>query len=327
MTRARVVVTRQPPGAVVEILREVASVWVFPENRAIPRAELLDRVRDADGLYCMLTDRIDRELLDAAGRLEAISQMAVGVDNIDLAACTARGIPVGYTPEVLTETTADTAFGLLITAARRFREGLEDVVEGRWGEWDPMALVGQDIAGSTLGIVGLGRIGQAIARRGAGFGMRMLYTKRSRDRRAEETLGVEYRTLRDLLSEADHVVVVTSFHAGTHHLIDRDALAAMKPTATLVNAARGPIVDTDALVEALAGGKIAAAGLDVTDPEPIPADHPLVALPNCFIVPHIGSATVRTRVQMAERAASNLAAALEGRRMPYCANREVYEAR
>ena len=311
----------------MEILREVASVWVFPENRAIPRAELLDRVRDADGLYCMLTDRIDRELLDAAGRLEAISQMAVGVDNIDLAACTARGIPVGYTPEVLTETTADTAFGLLITAARRFREGLEDVVEGRWGEWDPMALVGQDIAGSTLGIVGLGRIGQAIARRGAGFGMRMLYTKRSRDRSAEETLGVEYRTLRDLLSEADHVVVVTSFHAGTHHLIDRDALAAMKPTATLVNAARGPIVDTDALVEALAGGKIAAAGLDVTDPEPIPADHPLVALPNCFIVPHIGSATVRTRVQMAERAASNLAAALEGRRMPYCANREVYEAR
>ena len=326
MTGARVVVTRRPPGAVVEMLRAVAAVWVFPENRAIPRAELLARTHDADGLYCMLTDRIDTELLDAAGRLEAISQMAVGVDNIDLAACTARGIPVGYTPDVLTETTADTAFGLLITAARRFREGLEDVVEGRWGEWDPMALVGQDIAGSTLGIVGLGRIGQAVARRGAGFGMRMLYTKRSRDHRAEEILGVEYRTLPELLAEADHVVVVTSFHAGTHHLIDRDALAAMKPTATLVNAARGPVVDTDALVEALAVGKIAAAGLDVTDPEPIPADHPLVALPNCFIVPHIGSATVRTRVRMAERAAANLVAALEGRRMPYCANPEAYDA-
>ncbi len=327
MSGAHVVVTRRPPGAVVEMLGAVAAVWVFPENRAIPRAELLAKARDADGLYCMLTDRIDAELLDAAGRLEAISQMAVGVDNIDLAACTARGIPVGYTPDVLTETTADTAFGLLITAARRFREGLEDVVEGRWGEWDPMALVGQDIAGSTLGIVGLGRIGQAVARRGAGFGMRMLYTKRSRDRSAEEMLGVEYRTLPELLADADHVVVVTSFHPGTHRLIDRDALAAMKPTATLVNAARGPVVDTDALVEALAGGTIAAAGLDVTDPEPIPADHPLVALPNCFIVPHIGSATVRTRILMAERAATNLVAALEGRRMPYCANPEVYEAR
>ena len=327
MTGAHVVVTRRPPGAVVEMLREVATVWVFPENRAIPRAELLARTREADGLYSMLTDRIDTELLDAAGRLDAISQMAVGVDNIDLAACTARGIPVGYTPDVLTETTADTAFGLLITAARRFREGLEDVLQGRWGEWDPMALVGQDIAGSTLGIVGLGRIGQAVARRGAGFGMRLLYTKRCRDQRAEETLGVEYRTLPELLAEADHVVVVTSFHAGTYHLIDRDALAAMKPTATLVNAARGPVVDTDALVDALAGGTIAAAGLDVTDPEPIPADHPLVALPNCFIVPHIGSATVRTRVRMAERAATNLVAALAGRQMPYCANPEVYEAR
>ena len=157
--------------------------------------------------------------------------------------------------------------------------------------------------------------------------MQMLYTKRSRDRSAEEMLGVEYRTLPELLAEADHVVVVTSFHPGTHHLIDRDALAAMKPTATLVNAARGPVVDTDALVEALVGGTIAAAGLDVTDPEPIPADHPLVALPNCFIVPHIGSATVRTRILMAERAAANLVAALEGRRMPHCANPEVYEAR
>ena len=231
---------------------------------------------------------------------------------------------MGNTPDVLTETTADTAFGLLIAAARRFREGFEDVVAGRWGEWDPMALVGWDINGSTLGIVGLGRIGQAVARRGAGFGMRTIYTKRRRDRRAEAELGVEYRTLPQLLAEADHVVVLTSLHAGTHHLIDRAALAAMKPTATLVNAARGPVVDTDALVEALANGTIAAAGLDVTDPEPMSADHPLVALPNCFIVPHIGSATVRTRIRMAERAATNLVAALEGRRMPYCANPEVY---
>ncbi|MDE0644146.1 MAG: D-glycerate dehydrogenase [bacterium] len=321
----QVVVTRRPPGKAVEMLGEVASVWAFPKNRVISSSELADRARRADGLYCMLTDRIDRRFLENAPRLRAISQMAVGVDNIDLAAATARGIPVGNTPDVLTETTADTAFGLLIAAARRFREGYEEVVDGSWGEWDPMGLVGQDISGTTLGIVGLGRIGQAIARRAVGFGMRILYTKRSRDHQVEKELGVEYRTLSELLGEADHVVVVTSLHAGTHHLIDREALAMMKPTATLVNAARGPVVDTEALVEALTDHTIGAAGLDVTDPEPIPADHPLVALPNCFIVPHIGSASVRTRIRMAERAAQNLVAALENRKMPYCANPEVYD--
>ena len=319
-----VVVTRKPPGAIVEMLREVADVWMWPENRAIPRIELLGRVGDAEGLYCMLTDGIDAALLEAAPRLSAISQMAVGVDNVDLAACTARGIPVGHTPDVLTETTADTAFGLLIAAARRFREGMEDVVEGRWGEWDPVALVGRDLHGSTLGIVGLGRIGRAVARRAAGFRMRVLYSKRSRDRAAEARLGVEFRSFEALLAESDHVVVLTSLNPGTHRLIDRAALSAMRPTATLVNASRGQVVDTGALVEALSDGTIAAAGLDVTDPEPMPPDHPLVSLPNCFIVPHIGSATVRTRILMAERAAENLIAALNGERMPYCANPEVY---
>ena len=324
MPAPQVVVTRKPPGAIVERLEPWADVWVWPENRAIPRGELLERVRDADGLYCMLTDRIDSALLAAAPRLWAISQMAVGVDNVDLVACTARGIPVGHTPDVLTETTADTAFGLLIAAARRFREGMEDVVAGRWGEWDPVALVGRDLHRSTLGIVGLGRIGRAVARRAAGFGMRVLYNKRSRDHDAEETLGVEFRTFEAVLAESDHVVVLTSLNPGTHRLIDRRALAAMKPTATLVNASRGQVVDTDALVEALSEGTIAAAGLDVTDPEPMPPDHPLVSLRNCFIVPHIGSATVRTRILMAERAAENLGAALRGDRMPHCANPEVY---
>ena len=322
----QVVITRKPPGAVVEILRSVADVWMWPENRAIPRDELIGRVRAADGLYCMLTDPIDIGLLEAAPGLGAISQMAVGVDNIDLAACTARGIPVGHTPDVLTETTADATFGLLIAAARRFREGMEDVVEGRWGEWDPMGMVGRDLHGSTLGIVGLGRIGQAVARRAAGFGMRVLYNKRSRDRAAEDRLGVEFRSFEALLAESDHVVVLTSLNPGTWQLIDQAALAAMKPTATLVNASRGQVVDTDALVEALSNGVIAAAGLDVTDPEPILPDHPLVSLPNCFIVPHIGSATVRTRILMAERAAANLVAALRGDRMPHCANPDVYPA-
>ena len=299
---------------------------MWPENRAMPRPELLAVVPDAVGLYCMLTDGIDSEMLDRAPRLAAISQMAVGVDNVDIDACTTRGIPVGHTPDVLTETTADTAFGLLIAAARRFREGMEDVVEGRWREWDPLALVGWDLHGSTLGIVGLGRIGQAVARRAAGFRMKVLYNKRTRDRAAESQLGVEFRPFKALLSESDHVVVLTSLNPGTHCLIDSDALAVMKPTATLVNASRGQVVDTDALVQALTDRRIAAAGLDVTDPEPIPPEHPLVALPNCFIVPHIGSATVKTRVLMAERAAENLLAALAGERMPYCANPEVYRS-
>ena len=326
MPTPKVVVTRRPPGAIVEKLKPVANVWMWPDNRAMPRGELLDRVRDAEGLYCMLTDGIDAELLEAAPRLGAVSQMAVGVDNVDVAACTTRGIPVGHTPDVLTETTADAAFGLLIAAARRFREGMEDVLEGRWGEWDPVALVGHDLHGSTLGIVGLGRIGRAVACRAAGFRMRVLYNKRTRDRSAENTLGIEFRLFEGLLAESDHVVVLTSLNAGTHRLIDREALSVMKPTATLVNASRGQVVDTDALVEALSCGRIASAGLDVTDPEPMPPDHPLVSLPNCFIVPHIGSATVRTRILMAERAAENLIAALDGKRMPYCANPEVYTA-
>ena len=319
-----VVITREPPGSVVDSLRMKADIWMWPENRVMPKPELFARVEEAAGLYCMLTDSIDSELLDAAPRLAAISQMAVGVDNVDVAACTARGIPVGHTPDVLTETTADTAFGLLVAAARRFREGMEDVVEGRWGEWDPLALVGWDLHGSTLGIVGLGRIGRAVARRAAGFGMTVLYNKRTRDHAAESELGVEFRSFEALLEEADHVVVLTSLNSGTFRLIDAAALDRMKPTATLVNAARGPVVDTAALVQALTRQRIAAAGLDVTDPEPIPPDHPLVSLPNCFIVPHIGSATVRTRILMAERAADNLVAALAGEPMPYCVNPEVY---
>ena len=326
MTLPRVLITRRPPGSVVEALGSETEAWMWPDNRAMPRSELLAQVCEADGLYCMLTDGIDSELLDAAPRLTAVSQMAVGVDNVDLEACTARRIPVGHTPDVLTETTADAAFGLLIAAARRFREGMEDVVEGRWGEWDPLGLVGWDLHDSTLGIVGLGRIGRAVARRASGFRMRMLYTKRTRDPAAERELGVEFRSFEALLAESDHVIVLTSLNSGTHRLIDGDALARMKPTATLVNASRGQVVDTDALVQALAERRIAAAGLDVTDPEPMPPEHPLVSLPNCLVVPHIGSATVRTRILMAERAAENLLAALGGERMPYCANPEVYRS-
>lgn len=323
----RIVVTRRPPGQAVEWLHHIGDVWTWEENRPIDRAVLLERVADATGLYCMLTDRIDRELLDAAPNLIAISQMAVGVDNIDLAECTARGIPVGHTPGVLTETTADLAFGLMIAAARRLGEARDYVRDGRWTQWEPDLLLGYDLHGTTVGIIGLGRIGQAFARRAAGFGMRIVYTQRHQNAEAERDLGVTYRNLEQLLAESDHVVVLCALTEETRGLIDADALGSMKRTATLVNAARGPIVDTQALTEALAEGVIAAAGLDVTDPEPIPADHPLVALSNCFIVPHIGSASVRTRVHMAEMAAANLIAGLNGERMPHCANPEVYERR
>ena len=322
----RVAVTRRTFRVVEEMLEPVGPVWIWPEDRPIPRGELLARAGEAEGLLVMLTDRIDRELLEAAPRLRAVSQMAVGVDNIDLDACSERAIPVGHTPDVLTETTADVAFGLLIAAARRFKEGMAQVAAGEWGEWDPGGMLGYDLHGSTLGIIGLGRIGQAVARRAAGFGMRIIYNRRRRDEEAEARLGAEFRSLPDLCGEADHVVVLVGLTADTRHLIDRDALRRMKPTATLVNASRGPVVDAEALAEALAEGTIAAAGLDVTDPEPIPADHPLVAAPNCLIVPHIGSATVRTRTRMAEMAAQNLTAALTGRRMPRCANPGVYPA-
>ncbi len=325
MSRQRIVVTRRPPGQAVEWLRQIGDVWMWEENRPIDRAELVTRAAGATGLYCMLTDRIDEELLDAAPTLRAISQMAVGVDNIDLVACTARGIPVGHTPGVLTETTADLAFGLMLAAARRLGEARDHVREGRWTQWEPDLLLGHDLHGTTVGIIGLGRIGRAFARRAAGFGMRILYTKRQPDPEAERELGVEYRTLEQLLAQSDHVVVLCALTDETRGLIDAAALARMKPTATLVNAARGPIVDAQALTEALAEGVISAAGLDVTDPEPIPVDHPLVKLSNCFIVPHIGSASVRTRIHMAEMAAANLIAGLNGERMSHCANPEVYE--
>ncbi|MBT8166474.1 MAG: D-glycerate dehydrogenase, partial [Acidimicrobiia bacterium] len=231
---------------------------------------------------------------------------------------------VGHTPDVLNETTADTAFALLMAATRRLGEGRDYVRAGEWQRWEPELLLGHDVHGSTLGIIGLGRVGQAIARRGLGFGMRVLYTARRRRPEAEASLGVVYRDLDGLLAESDHVVVATPLTPETTHLIDAAALGRMKPTATLVNISRGGTVDSDALAVALQSGEIAAAGLDVTDPEPIPAGHPLVGLANCFIVPHLGSSSRATRDAMADLAAANLLAGLTGERLPECANPEVY---
>lgn len=313
----RIVVTRRPPGNALEMLEAAGDVWVWKEDRPIPREVLEEQAPRANALYTMLNDRIDRALIDNAKRLVVISNMAVGVDNIDREACEERGIPVGHTPDVLTETTADTAFGLMIAAARRFRGGLEHVRRGRWTErWEPRLLWGQDVHGSTLGIIGLGRIGRAVARRAGGFRMRVLYTAPNRHPLAEADLGTKYVTLPELLEESDHIIIAAPLTEQTEGLIDAAALRAMKPTATLVNISRGPIVDSEALVVALRTGEIAAAGLDVIDPEPPPADHTLIHLENCFILPHMGSSTERTRSAMAELAAENVIAGLRGELLP-----------
>jgi glyoxylate reductase len=264
----------------------------------------------------MLTDRIDAELLDAAPDLIVVSTMAVGVDNIDIGACRERGVLIGHTPDVLTDATADLAWALLMASSRRIGEGIDHVRDGLWGRWRPDALLGMDVSHTTVGIIGMGRIGAAVARRAKGFSMDIVYASRSAHPIIEEETGARRMPLEALLAVGDHVVVCVSLDDETRGLIDADALARMQPTANLVNVARGAVVDTDALYDALTAGTIRCAALDVTDPEPIPPDHPLVSLPNCLIVPHVGSATERTRIAMADLAADNLIAAITDRPMP-----------
>jgi len=322
-----VYVTRRIPEVGLEMIRSACQVRLWEGEMPPPKEVLLQEVVDCDGLLCLLTDPMDAETIAAGQRLRVISQMAVGVDNVDLPAATARGIPVGHTPGVLTEATADMAFALLMAAARRIPEGVEKVRAGRWRTWEPLALLGADVWGATLGIVGLGRIGTAVARRAQGFEMRVLYHDRVRNLEREAELGLTYASLDDLLAQADFVSLHCPLTPETHHLIGEQALRRMKPRGILINTSRGPVVDMGALVRALREGWIAAAALDVTDPEPLPPDHPLASLPNCIVVPHIASATVTARGRMATMAAQNLLAGLRGERLPYCANPEVYGKR
>ncbi len=322
----RVVASRRLPGTALDRLAAETDLWVWPERAPAPRAVILDKVRAAAGLLRTGDVAVDAALLDAAPGLRVISSYSVGLDGIAVDECTRRGILVGHTPDVLTETTADVAFGLLIAAARRFKEGLDLVRSGEWTYWYPDMLLGEDVHSATIGIVGLGRIGKAVARRAAGFGMRILYHDHRRRPDDEARLGAAYRaTLPALLAESDHVVLTVPLTPETHHLIDADALAVMKPTAVLVNASRGPVVDPGALAAALRAGTIAAAALDVTEPEPLPADHPLVGLPNCTILPHLGSASRATRIAMADLAVANLLAGLSRRPMPAGANPAALE--
>jgi glyoxylate reductase len=303
---SRILVTRDLPFEALDRLRAQhdVDVWEHPEPPA--PEQLRERVAEVEGLLTMLTERVDEALLDAAPRLQAIANLAVGTDNIDLDAAAKRGIAVGNTPGVLTDTTADLAFALLLAVARRLPEGEKEVRDGAWGPWQPAHALGADVAGATLGIVGWGRIGQAMARRGEGFGMEVVHSSRSSG-----------LPLYELLERADFVSLHTPLTPQTRHLIDAPALALMKPTAFLINTARGGVVDQAALRDALMARRIAGAGLDVTDPEPLPADDPLLDAPNLLVVPHIGSATVRTRERMAAMAADNLLAALAGRPMPH----------
>ncbi|MCY7419060.1 MAG: D-glycerate dehydrogenase [Chloroflexi bacterium] len=318
MNRARVFVTRRIPEAGLRLLLEAAEVDVWEGELPPPRDELLRRVAGVDGLLALLTDRVDDELLDAAGpQLKVVSNFAVGYDNIDVAACARRGIPVGNTPGVLTEATADLAMTLLLAVARRITESNTFVRDDRWVTWGPLLLLGKDVSGATLGIVGFGRIGREVARRARGFGMRVIYTGRSRAPEAiESELGATFVDFDSLLAQSDFVSVHVSLSAETRHLIDAAALAKMRPGSVLINTARGPVVDQAALTDSLRSGHLWGAGLDVTDPEPMRADDPLVNMPNCLIVPHVASATERTRDKMAEKAARNLLAGLRGDPLP-----------
>jgi lactate dehydrogenase-like 2-hydroxyacid dehydrogenase len=300
---------------------------LWPDDLPPDRDELLRRVQGVDGLVTLLTDRVDAELLDAAGpQLKVVSNMAVGFDNLDVPELTRRRIPAGNTPGVLTETTADLAFALLMAAARRLDEGSRYVRSDQWQTWGPMLLMGIDVHGATLGIVGFGRIGREMARRGAGFGMRILYHDVHPATPEEEAeLGGATRVeLDQLLAEADFVTLHVNLTDETRHLINPATLAQMKSSAVLVNTSRGPVVDQAALHDALRDGRIFAAALDVTDPEPMRADDPLLTLDNCLVVPHIASASRATRGQMAAIAAANLLAGLHGERLPNPVNPEVY---
>ena len=322
----KVYVTRRIPESGIKLLQKTCEVEIWDSDDVVPRDTFLQAVSDKDAVLCLLTEKVDAETLDVAKNVKIFANMAVGFDNIDVDECTRRGIIASNTPGVLTDTTADFAFTLLMAAARRIREGHEFVHAGKWETWGPLLLMGQDIHHATLGLIGLGRIGAEMARRGQGFSMRMIYNDVVRREDLEEELGLEYADFDTVLKESDFVSVHVPYMPATHHLISTEQLAMMKQSAILINSARGAIVDPQALYTALKSGEIWAAGLDVTEPEPIPMDDPLLTLDNCLIAPHIASASFNTRSDMSELAANNILAALSGNRPPTILNPEVIGA-
>jgi lactate dehydrogenase-like 2-hydroxyacid dehydrogenase len=314
MSKPRVFVTRFILESGLNLIRDFCDADIWPDELPPSRQAILEHVHGTDGLLCLLTDQIDAGIMEAAGpRLKVISSFSVGIDNVDVAAASERGIPVGNTPGVLTDATADMAFALLLAAGRRIVEGAQGVRTGRWKTWGPAFMLGADLAGATLGIVGFGRIGRAVARRAGGFGMRIIFSDASQ---AAPEPGVDATqvSLDTLLREADFISLHTPLTEETRGLINADTLGRMKRTAVLINTSRGPVVDQQALYDALVSKCIFAAGLDVTVPEPLPVEHPLLTLENCLIVPHIASASWRTRERMSLMAAENLIAGLKGER-------------
>lgn len=321
--RPKILITGRLPDEVLYTLKQRFEVEANLEDRPMDRERVLQAMADKEGFVSLVGDSIDIELLDSAPRLRMIAQMAVGYDNVDLAAATARGIPVSNTPDVLTDATADLTFALILALSRRIVELDGRVRRGEFKFWAPMLFLGRDVTGKTLGIVGFGRIGQAVAQRAKGFRMRVLYSDpRKIDTVHEQELNAEYVDLGRLLREADFVCVHVSLSQETRHLIGKAELALMKPMAYLINAARGPVVDEEALVEALRSGSIAGAGLDVYENEPA-LEPGLVELENVVLLPHVGSATLETRIKMASLAAENLCAGLEGGVPPNLLNPEV----
>jgi glyoxylate reductase len=304
---ARCFVTRRLPGSALARLQAAHEVEVWEERLPAAADELVRHAADAEGLLTLLTDRVDEALIEACPRLRAISNYAVGYDNIDIDAANRRGIAVGNTPDVLTDATADLTFALLMAAARKLPEAIRAVEEGDWLTWEPARYLGAAVHGATLGIIGMGRIGRAVAKRAEGFEMRVIGAG-SGD------------PIEELLAESDFVSLHLPLTPATHHLIDSEALRRMRPTAILINTARGGIVDPAALKAALEDGTIAGAALDVTDPEPLAPDDPLLGAPNLIVTPHIGSATRAARERMAELAVENLLAGLDGRPLPHQAN-------
>lgn len=326
MPKPKVFVTRIIRDKGLDLVKDFCDADIWPHDLPPSRADLLERVRGVEGILSLLTDKIDAEVMDAAGpQLRVISNHAVGFDNIDIPAATARGIPVGNTPEILTDATADFAFALMMAAGRRVVEGERMVRAGRWKTWGPSTLLGVDFKGATLGLVGFGRIGKGMARRAAGFDMRVIYYDPiDQPDPGLHAAPVDFETL---LHESDFISLHTPLTPETHHLINAETLSKMKPNAVLVNTARGPVIDLDALYHALKEKRIFAAGLDVTEPEPLAPDHPLLTLDNVVVCPHIASASTSTRDKMALMAARNLMAGLKGDRLPNIVNPEVYATR
>ena len=315
-----VIMTHTLPREWISSLEGQCELFIGPTDATVLDTRLVEKLPQADGLFTLLTIPVTITVLRMAPKLRVISNMAVGVDNIDVEACTQRQIPVGNTPGVLTESTADLSMSLLLSMARNIPQASLDARQGRWLTWSPAGWLGMELNHSTLGIIGMGKIGKAVARRAMGFGIQVIFT----DPQIQNETSATQVSLDELLERSDIISLHAPLTPETRGMINQGSISKMKPTAILINAARGPLVDTPALTAALQEHKIGAAALDVTDPEPLPASHPLFNLPNCLIVPHIGSATQQTRRRMAELACANLLAGLRGEPLPHCVNPEVY---